>query len=123
MRVLIATVTAGGGHLQAASALEETWRNLRPSDQVEKVDLLDFVPQLQRKAYAEGFLMLVAHAPELWSLVFKKTDHPALLRKLTRSTGLSSYFFQLASISSSVRPLVSGIQNITKTRLARLKTP
>ena len=28
MRILIATVTAGGGHLAAAAALDEAWRTL-----------------------------------------------------------------------------------------------
>lgn len=84
MRILIATVTAGAGHLQAASALEEAWRVLRPNDVVEKVDLLDLVPRLQRSVYVKGYVKLVEHAPELWGMVFKKTDDPALVRKMTR---------------------------------------
>ena len=84
MRILIATVTAGAGHLQAAAALEEAWRALRPDDVVEKVDLLNYVPRLQRKAYANGYTRFVEHAPELWGLLFRKTDNASLLRKLTR---------------------------------------
>jgi len=84
MRILIATVTAGAGHLQAAAALEEAWRALRPHDHVEKVDLLDLVPRLQRKVYVHGYVKLVEHAPELWGLVFKKTDNPKLVRRLSR---------------------------------------
>lgn len=84
MRILIATVTAGAGHLQAATALEDAWRSLRPRDVVEKVDLLDFVPRLQKKIYTRAYMKLVEHAPELWGLVFKKTDNPAMVRKLTR---------------------------------------
>src|SRR5438445_62195 len=84
MRILIATVTAGAGHLQAAAALEEAWRGLRPADAVEKVDLLDFVSRLQRKVYVQGYMKLVEHAPELWGMVFKKTDNPKLLRRVAR---------------------------------------
>src|SRR5256714_6270760 len=84
MRILIATVTAGAGHLQAAAALEEAWRALRPEDVVQKVDLLDFVSRLQRNVYIKGYVKLVEHAPELWGMVFKKTDNPALLRKVAR---------------------------------------
>ena len=76
MRVLIATVTAGGGHLQAAAALEEAWKDARPVDDVRRVDLLDLVPKLQRKFYAEGYVKLVEHAPELYELFFKKSDNP-----------------------------------------------
>jgi processive 1,2-diacylglycerol beta-glucosyltransferase len=84
MRILIATVTAGAGHLQAAAALEEAWRAERPGDVVEKVDLLDYVSRLQREVYVQGYVKLVEHAPELWGMVFKKTDNPALLRKVAR---------------------------------------
>ncbi len=85
MRILIATVTAGAGHLQAASALEEAWRIEHPADTVEKLDVLNFTPRLYRKMYVDGYVKIVEHAPELWGHMFKKTDNPALVRKLTRS--------------------------------------
>jgi processive 1,2-diacylglycerol beta-glucosyltransferase len=84
MRILIATVTAGAGHLQAAAALEEAWLSLRPKDTVERLDVLEFTPKLYRKMYVDGYVKLVAHAPELWGMVFKKTDNPTLARKLVR---------------------------------------
>jgi processive 1,2-diacylglycerol beta-glucosyltransferase len=84
MRVLIATVTAGAGHLQAAGALEEAWAELFPNDLLKKIDLLEFVPRLQRKMYSEGYVKLIEHAPELYAMVFKKTDDPAMLRKVSK---------------------------------------
>jgi len=84
MRVLIATVTAGAGHLQAAAALEEAWRNAFPGDTVEKVDVLDFVSPLYRKLYSEGYVKVIERAPELYALMFKKTDNPALLHRLSK---------------------------------------
>jgi processive 1,2-diacylglycerol beta-glucosyltransferase len=82
--VLIATVTAGGGHLQAARALEEVWRQQRPADVVRTVDLLDLVPRLQRQLYIQTYVQLVEHAPELWGMVFKKTDDPLLVQRWSR---------------------------------------
>ena len=84
MRLLIATITAGGGHLQAAAALEEAWLQTRPQDKVQRLDLLTLFSPLHRKIYAEGYVKLVAHAPELWGMVFKKMDNPKLVRKLAR---------------------------------------
>jgi processive 1,2-diacylglycerol beta-glucosyltransferase len=84
MKILIATVTAGAGHLQAAAALEEAWRRLRPRDTVLKLDVLDYTSRLYRKAYVEGYVKLVEHAPEVWGLLFRKTDNPALTRRITR---------------------------------------
>src|SRR5438477_3685429 len=83
-RILIATVTAGAGHVQAAAAVEEAWRALCPRDTLQRLDVLDFTPRLYRKAYVEGYVKLVEHAPDLWAHVFKKTDNPNLIRKLGR---------------------------------------
>lgn len=90
MRVLIATVTAGAGHLQAACALEEAWRELRPRDEIERLDVLDFTPKLYRKLYVDSYLKLVERAPDLWAHVFKKTDDPEYLRKVKRVRGALS---------------------------------
>ncbi len=84
MRILIATVTAGAGHVQAAAALQEYWLQARPRDTVERLDLLTFFSPLHKKIYSEGYVKLIAHAPELWGLVFNKMDNPKLLRKLAR---------------------------------------
>ena len=84
MRVLIATVTAGGGHLAAAAALDETGRALRPEDVVEQVDLGKFFSPLHRKIVSEGYVKLVNHAPELWGMMFAKTDKPRMARALNR---------------------------------------
>ena len=83
MRILVATVTAGGGHLQAAAALEEAWKAAFPADDVKLVDLLDLVPKIQRKVIVEGYVKLVAHAPELYEVFFNQTDNPRRLRELS----------------------------------------
>jgi len=84
MRVLIATVTAGGGHLAAAAALDEAWKSCRPDDVVQKIDLLDFCSRLHRKIYSDGYVKLVERAPEIWGLMFKTTDNPKAARRLNR---------------------------------------
>jgi processive 1,2-diacylglycerol beta-glucosyltransferase len=82
MRVLIATATAGAGHLAAASALQEAWQVLRPHDTVKKVDLVEFFSTIHRKIHADGYVKLVEHAPELWGMLFGKTDSPRVARRL-----------------------------------------
>ena len=81
---MIATVTAGGGHLAAAAALEEAWRAARPDDVIDKIDLLKLFAPLHRKIYSDGYVNLVERAPELWGMVFAKTDNLKLLQKLKR---------------------------------------
>ena len=84
MNILIATATSGAGHLQAAAALEEAWRAFQPQSMVERLDVLDFTPRLYRTLYAQGYLKMVEHTPELWGLFFDRTDKPALTQKLMR---------------------------------------
>ncbi|HTV41553.1 MAG TPA: glycosyltransferase [Candidatus Sulfotelmatobacter sp.] len=84
MRILIATVTAGGGHNAAAAALEEAWHTLRPDDTVERVDLLKFFSPLHKKIYADGYVKFVEHAPEIWGMLFSKTDDPKLVRRFSK---------------------------------------
>jgi processive 1,2-diacylglycerol beta-glucosyltransferase len=84
MRVLIATVTAGGGHLAAAAALDEAWRRLRPEDTIDRLDLVKFFSPIHRKIVSDGYVSLVKHAPELWGMMFSKTDSPKLAGKLNR---------------------------------------
>ena len=84
MRILIATATAGGGHLAAAAALHEAWSAARPTDAVEKLDVIKFFSPLHRKIHEDGYVKLVEHAPELWGMMFKKTDDPKLTRRMNR---------------------------------------
>ncbi len=84
MKILVATVTAGGGHVAAAAALAEAWKGENPSDVVETVDLLRFFSKLHARAYTNGYVKFVETVPELWGAVFKKTDNPELSAKLRR---------------------------------------
>jgi processive 1,2-diacylglycerol beta-glucosyltransferase len=84
MRILIATITAGGGHLAAAAALEEAWRAARPDDVVERIDLLKFFSPLHKKIHSDGYLALVERAPEIWGMVFAKTDNPKVARTMNK---------------------------------------
>ena len=98
MRVLIATVTAGGGHLAAAAALHEAWQASRPHDVIERLDVLTFFSPLHRKMHSNGYVQLVERAPELWGLLFKTTDNlktARLLNRLKRAIPGSSRLRQL----------------------------
>jgi processive 1,2-diacylglycerol beta-glucosyltransferase len=73
-RILIATVTAGAGHVQAGAALEEAWRVLRPQDTVKRVDVLEYTPAPFRRIYSQGYVKVIQHAPELYARSFRKSD-------------------------------------------------
>jgi processive 1,2-diacylglycerol beta-glucosyltransferase len=70
--------------LAAASALDEAWHALRPDDLVDRVDLGKFFSPLHRKIVSDGYVKLVNHAPELWGMMFAKTDKPKMAGALNR---------------------------------------
>ena len=84
MRILIATVTAGGGHIAAAAAMEEAWRAARPDDVIERLDLIKFFSPLHKKIHEDGYVTLVEKAPELWGMIFGKTDNPKVARQMSK---------------------------------------
>jgi processive 1,2-diacylglycerol beta-glucosyltransferase len=84
VKILIITATAGGGHLAAASAIEGAWRSLRPKDEVELLDLVKLFSPLHRKIHADGYEALVEKAPEIWGLLFSKTDDPKVVARLNK---------------------------------------
>jgi len=57
-----------------AAALQEAWRARWPDDVLEQLDLVQFFSPLHRKIVSDGYMKLVNHAPELWGMMFAKTD-------------------------------------------------
>ena len=57
---------------------------LRPEDVIDRVDLGKFFSPLHRKIHADGYVKLVEHAPEMWGLLFSKTDDPRMASRLSR---------------------------------------
>lgn len=70
--------------MAAASALDEAWHALRPDDLVDRVDLGKFFSPLHRKIVSDGYVKLVNHAPELWGMMFAKTDKPKMAGAFNR---------------------------------------
>lgn len=72
--LLLLGVSAGAGHLRAAEALEETARESRPAVDVVHVDVMELVPGLFRKLYADSYIKIVERHPALWGYLYDKTD-------------------------------------------------
>ena len=64
--------------------MQEAWLQAHPNDVVERLDLLTFFSPLHKKIYSDGYVKLIAHAPELWGMVFTKMDNPKLVQKLAQ---------------------------------------
>lgn len=73
-RVLILSVSAGSGHVRAAQALEEAFKQFQPGWEAVHIDVLEFAPRPLRKIYRETYLNMVNRVPELWGYLYARSD-------------------------------------------------
>jgi processive 1,2-diacylglycerol beta-glucosyltransferase len=71
-RILIASASAGTGHMRAGDALNQAFRDVGAA--VEHVDVLQLAPRWVRTAYAGGFELLASRAPRLWRELYRRSD-------------------------------------------------
>jgi processive 1,2-diacylglycerol beta-glucosyltransferase len=64
---VILSVSAGAGHVRAAEALKVACERARPGEQAVHLDVMDLVPRLFRKLYAESYISVVNRHPALWA--------------------------------------------------------
>jgi processive 1,2-diacylglycerol beta-glucosyltransferase len=72
--LLILSVSAGAGHVRAAEALKAWTGRKFPAYNPVHLDVMDYVPRLFKKLYAESFLKIVARSPALWGYIYDRTD-------------------------------------------------
>lgn len=74
--LLILSVSAGAGHVRAAEALRARAAEAYPGMQTTHIDLMEWVPPVFRKVYAESFLYVVEKHPEIWGYLYGRSDKP-----------------------------------------------
>ncbi len=72
MKIVILSVSAGAGHIRAAESLKVTAE--AQGIEAVHIDLMDLVPKLFKKIYAESYIGLVENQPELWGYLYNKAD-------------------------------------------------
>lgn len=81
-KLLILSVSAGAGHVRAAEALRAAAAETHPDVEAIHIDLMEWVPLIFRKVYADSFLYVVEKHPELWGYLYGKTDQTRAGSKL-----------------------------------------
>jgi processive 1,2-diacylglycerol beta-glucosyltransferase len=74
--LLILSVSAGAGHVRAAEAIRARAAEAYPDVQATHIDLMEWVPSVFRKVYAESFLYVVEKHPEIWGYLYGRSDKP-----------------------------------------------
>jgi processive 1,2-diacylglycerol beta-glucosyltransferase len=74
-RVLILSASSGAGHVRAAQALEQAFRE-KGGCHVEHVDAIDYVSKLFQRLYDDAYIAMVRRAPDLMGLLYDRMDQP-----------------------------------------------
>ena len=70
-KVLIVYATGGMGHVTAAKAAEEAFKNKYPDVEVKSVDVIDYANKLYKKMFVDGYNYVSAKTPELWGFLYR----------------------------------------------------
>ncbi|WP_099204987.1 MGDG synthase family glycosyltransferase [Scatolibacter rhodanostii] len=81
MKIMILTAATGGGHLSAASALEEYIRE-NTSHEVVTVDALKAIGRFLDKTICDSYLFMAKRVPLLFGQLYKQTNKPNYLSYL-----------------------------------------
>jgi processive 1,2-diacylglycerol beta-glucosyltransferase len=73
-KIAVLSVSAGAGHIRAAEAIKETAKCEFSDVEVVHIDVMDYVPKLFKKSYAESYLKIVQKHPMAWAYLYNKSD-------------------------------------------------
>jgi processive 1,2-diacylglycerol beta-glucosyltransferase len=82
--VAILSVSAGAGHVRAAEAIKNAVERRHSGTTAVHVDVMDLVPRLFRKLYADSYLKVVDRHPALWGYLYHTADRAKPDSTLTR---------------------------------------
>jgi processive 1,2-diacylglycerol beta-glucosyltransferase len=83
-RLAILSVSAGAGHVRAAEAIRAAAERWYPGVEPVHIDVMDLVPKLFRKSYADSYVRVVQDHPAFWGYMYARTDRQAADSALNR---------------------------------------
>jgi len=73
-KVLIISAKAGAGHMRAAAALEEVFKESYPDVEVKNVDALEYANPAFRKTFSATYNILATDLPRLWAFMYETLE-------------------------------------------------
>ena len=70
-RVLIVSLSVGGGHGKAGEVVAAALRELAPEWEARCIDLRDYMPGWFRALYVTGYLFIVRRIPWIWGFLYR----------------------------------------------------
>lgn len=99
-RILIASASAGAGHLAAGHALAGAF-DAHGQVHVEHVDVLTLAPRWVQAAYGGGFELLATRAPRVWSGLYSLADGPGTDPAAWGPVAARSFFREFHTLAST----------------------
>lgn len=75
-RVLILSASAGAGHVRAAEALKNAFKEMNAAHEIRHVDTLDYTNKVFRRLYSKTYLDMIKSAPEMLGWLYDYLDQP-----------------------------------------------
>jgi processive 1,2-diacylglycerol beta-glucosyltransferase len=75
-RVLILSASAGAGHVRAAEALKNAFKEMNAAQDIRHVDTLEYTNKVFRRLYSKTYLDMVKSAPEMLGWLYDYLDQP-----------------------------------------------
>lgn len=72
--ILLLSVSAGAGHIRAAEAVRQAAVRSHPGLHVEHLDVMDVVPRLFKRLYADSYLKIINRHPAFWGYLYHTSD-------------------------------------------------
>jgi processive 1,2-diacylglycerol beta-glucosyltransferase len=72
--LVILSVSAGAGHVRAAEAVRAAAAQQHPGMSVVHLDVMELVPKLFRRIYADSYLSLINRHPAFWGYLYHASD-------------------------------------------------
>ena len=83
MKILILYASFGGGHLKAAEALREYYRETYPEYEVMFIDALKYTSPELNKVFLTSYVQLAKNMPKAWEKIYKLSDQYTSLTDVT----------------------------------------
>ena len=79
-KILIISLAAGSGHIQAAKALIRTAEADFPQLICRHIDIAEYITPLLKRTTIHGYGFLVSHMPHVWSSLFRLSDNKTFIK-------------------------------------------
>jgi processive 1,2-diacylglycerol beta-glucosyltransferase len=73
-KVLILSTKAGAGHLRAAAAIEEVFKETHPEVETRNVEALEYTNPAFQASFTSAYDKLASDLPSVWGIIYQQMD-------------------------------------------------